>query len=68
MKFVGQFDGNKVLKPKLVVFTDGWIYYKSSLYFISSETKSWTESRRYCTERGADLIIINNRDEQVSKL
>ncbi|KAG1971031.1 CD209 antigen-like protein C [Pimephales promelas] len=43
---------------------DGWIYYKSSLYFISSETKSWTESRRYCTERGADLIIINNRDEQ----
>ncbi|XP_056124412.1 asialoglycoprotein receptor 1-like [Rhinichthys klamathensis goyatoka] len=42
---------------------DGWIYYKSSLYFLSSEKKSWTESRRYCTERGADLIIINNREE-----
>ncbi|XDV53800.1 hypothetical protein PO909_022220 [Leuciscus waleckii] len=43
---------------------DGWIYYKSNLYFFSSEKKSWTESRRYCTERGADLIIINNREEQ----
>ncbi|CAM4608253.1 unnamed protein product [Leuciscus chuanchicus] len=42
----------------------GWIYYKSSLYFISSEKKNWTESRRYCTERGADLITINNREEQ----
>ncbi|XP_056592028.1 C-type lectin domain family 4 member M-like [Triplophysa dalaica] len=43
---------------------DGWIYYKFSLYFISSEKKNWTESRRYCRERGADLIIINNKEEQ----
>ncbi|XP_051748227.1 C-type lectin domain family 4 member M-like [Ctenopharyngodon idella] len=43
---------------------DGWIYYQSSLYFISSEKRNWAESRRYCTERGADLIIINNRAEQ----
>ncbi|XP_051748228.1 CD209 antigen-like protein E [Ctenopharyngodon idella] len=54
----------KVLIVKLVVFTDGWIHYQSSLYFISSEEKNWTECRRYCTERGADLIIINNREEQ----
>ncbi|KAK9968256.1 hypothetical protein ABG768_002590 [Culter alburnus] len=44
--------------------TDGWLYYKFSFYFISYEKKSWTESRKYCTERGADLIIINNREEQ----
>uniref|UniRef100_A0A672KFL4 C-type lectin domain-containing protein n=1 Tax=Sinocyclocheilus grahami TaxID=75366 RepID=A0A672KFL4_SINGR len=60
-------DGKKVLIVELVVFTDGWINYQSSLYFISSERKSWAESRRYCTERGADLIIINNREEQVSE-
>ncbi|XP_048034452.1 asialoglycoprotein receptor 1-like [Megalobrama amblycephala] len=41
----------------------GWTFYQSSLYYISNETKNWTESRRYCTERGADLIIINNREE-----
>ncbi|XP_058628930.1 CD209 antigen-like protein C isoform X1 [Onychostoma macrolepis] len=42
----------------------GWKCHQSSLYFISSEKKSWTESRRYCTDRRADLIIINNREEQ----
>ncbi|XP_065146742.2 uncharacterized protein [Paramisgurnus dabryanus] len=49
------------------LLTDGWINYKFSLYFISSEKKSWSESRRYCRERGADLIIINNKEEQVSE-
>ncbi|XP_056103765.1 CD209 antigen-like protein E isoform X1 [Rhinichthys klamathensis goyatoka] len=44
--------------------SDGWTYYKSSFYYMPNETKSWNESRRYCTERGADLIIINNREEQ----
>uniref|UniRef100_A0A8C2BUQ6 C-type lectin domain-containing protein n=1 Tax=Cyprinus carpio TaxID=7962 RepID=A0A8C2BUQ6_CYPCA len=48
----------------LSVFIDGWTYYQSSLYFISSEMKSWNESRRYCRERAADLIIINNTEEQ----
>ncbi|KAA0703934.1 C-type lectin domain family 10 member A [Triplophysa tibetana] len=43
---------------------DGWIYYRSSIYFFSSEKKSWTESRSYCTQRGADLIIINKKEEQ----
>ncbi|XP_039533070.1 C-type lectin domain family 17, member A-like isoform X1 [Pimephales promelas] len=44
--------------------SDGWTYYKSSFYYMPNETKSWNESRRDCRERGADLIIINNREEQ----
>ncbi|XP_073685359.1 uncharacterized protein [Garra rufa] len=43
---------------------DRWFYYQSSCYHISSEKKSWNESRKYCTGRGADLIIINNKEEQ----
>uniref|UniRef100_A0A8C1I8Z2 C-type lectin domain-containing protein n=1 Tax=Cyprinus carpio TaxID=7962 RepID=A0A8C1I8Z2_CYPCA len=49
----------------LVEENEVWKCYKSSLYYLSSERKSWTESKRYCTERGTNLIIINNREEQV---
>uniref|UniRef100_A0A671L6F5 C-type lectin domain-containing protein n=1 Tax=Sinocyclocheilus anshuiensis TaxID=1608454 RepID=A0A671L6F5_9TELE len=34
------------------------------LYFISFEIKNWEESRTYCRNKGADLIIINNSEEQ----
>jgi len=51
----------------LVVLVDGWTNYQYSVYFISSEKKNWTESRRYCRDRGADLIIINSNEEQVSE-
>nr|XP_009303575.2 CD209 antigen-like protein C [Danio rerio] len=43
---------------------DGWFNYQSSFYFISSEKKNWSESTRNCRDRGADLIIINNKEEQ----
>ncbi|KAF5894271.1 C-type lectin domain family 4 member E-like isoform X1, partial [Clarias magur] len=42
----------------------GWTYSSSSVYIISSEKKSWTESRQNCRERGADLVIINSKEEQ----
>ncbi|KAF5897166.1 antigen like protein, partial [Clarias magur] len=38
--------------------------FNSSLYFMSNEKKKWTESREDCRKRGADLVIINNKEEQ----
>lgn len=46
----------------------GWIYFGSSLYFISTEKKQWTESRQDCKTNKADLAIIQTKEEQVRKL
>ncbi|XP_055769396.1 C-type lectin domain family 4 member E-like [Salvelinus fontinalis] len=43
---------------------EGWQKFESSWYFLSTETKTWKESREDCLERGANLVIINSSREQ----
>uniref|UniRef100_A0A8C8GVX7 C-type lectin domain-containing protein n=1 Tax=Oncorhynchus tshawytscha TaxID=74940 RepID=A0A8C8GVX7_ONCTS len=43
---------------------EGWQKFESSWYFLSTETKTWKESREDCLERGADLVIINRDKKQ----
>ncbi|XP_040892211.1 CD209 antigen-like protein E isoform X1 [Toxotes jaculatrix] len=43
---------------------NGWVYFRDSLYYISSTEKTWQESRNYCIQEGADLMIINSKEEQ----
>ncbi|XP_073770827.1 uncharacterized protein [Danio rerio] len=49
---------------KKIQIVDGWTYNQSSFYYKSSITMKLDESRRDCIARGADLIIINNSEEQ----
>uniref|UniRef100_A0A672QEP7 Si:ch73-343l4.8 n=1 Tax=Sinocyclocheilus grahami TaxID=75366 RepID=A0A672QEP7_SINGR len=36
----------------------------NGMLFISTELKSWSDSRQYCRDRGADLVIINTEEKQ----
>ncbi|MCJ8749252.1 hypothetical protein PDJAM_G00174170 [Pangasius djambal] len=42
----------------------GWISFGSRLYYMSTEGKTWSQSRQSCKDRGADLVIVNSREEQ----
>ncbi|CAI5692053.1 unnamed protein product [Oreochromis niloticus] len=43
---------------------DRWRRFGSSCYFKSTERKTWSDSRRDCQDKGADLVMINSKEEQ----
>ncbi|XP_030267388.1 CD209 antigen-like protein C isoform X1 [Sparus aurata] len=42
---------------------DGWKRFGYSCYFRSNEMRTWSDSRADCKNKGADLVVINNKDE-----
>ncbi|KAM9363198.1 C-type lectin domain family 17, member A-like [Symphorus nematophorus] len=42
----------------------GWRDISSRCYFLSTESKTWEDSRKYCQSQGADLVVINSEQEQ----
>nr|XP_005155331.2 C-type lectin domain family 4 member K-like [Danio rerio] len=55
---------NLLNQLKKILTGDGWTYNQSSFYYKSNISKTWIVSRSDCIARGADLIIINNQQEQ----
>ncbi|XP_037543076.1 CD209 antigen-like protein E [Nematolebias whitei] len=42
----------------------GWKMFSYSCYFFSSTSASWDQGREDCRTRGADLVVVNDADEQ----
>ncbi|XP_049441386.1 CD209 antigen-like [Epinephelus fuscoguttatus] len=42
----------------------GWRKFDISCYFVSTLTRNWTMSRNACIAEGADLVVIDSREEQ----
>ncbi|XP_030267391.1 CD209 antigen-like protein E isoform X3 [Sparus aurata] len=55
----------KQLKDKIkgMGCPDGWKRFGYSCYFRSNEMRTWSDSRADCKNKGADLVVINNKDE-----
>ncbi|XP_038842484.1 fibronectin-like isoform X2 [Salvelinus namaycush] len=52
------------LQKEIERLNKGWRKFGSSFYYLSTEKKTWENSRQDCLERGADLVIINSEEEQ----
>ncbi|XP_027880148.1 CD209 antigen-like protein E [Xiphophorus couchianus] len=42
----------------------GWRTFSCSCYFLSTSSGSWNKAREDCRNRGGDLVVINDDDEQ----
>ncbi|XP_070776325.1 asialoglycoprotein receptor 1-like [Enoplosus armatus] len=42
----------------------GWREINSRCYFLSTEQKTWEDSRKYCQRKDADLVVIDSEQEQ----
>ncbi|CAI5679846.1 unnamed protein product [Oreochromis niloticus] len=52
------------LQRQLQDYQQNWVSSSGSLYQVSSEQKSWEESKQNCLQKSAHLIIINSQEEQ----
>uniref|UniRef100_A0A667WYC5 C-type lectin domain-containing protein n=1 Tax=Myripristis murdjan TaxID=586833 RepID=A0A667WYC5_9TELE len=43
---------------------EGWNRSGCSCYYTSTESDTWWQSREKCRSKGADLVVINSKEEQ----
>ncbi|XP_077310057.1 C-type lectin domain family 12 member A-like [Lithobates pipiens] len=64
----------RVLREKIcgninecTVCPGGWLWHRENCYYFSfgGEYRTWKESRELCEEMGADLLVIEDREQEV---
>ncbi|XP_077310045.1 killer cell lectin-like receptor subfamily B member 1B allele B [Lithobates pipiens] len=53
-------------QAECTVCPNGWLWHRENCYYFSSdgEYRTWKESRELCEEMGADLLVIEDREQQ----
>uniref|UniRef100_A0A8C3HCI2 C-type lectin domain-containing protein n=1 Tax=Chrysemys picta bellii TaxID=8478 RepID=A0A8C3HCI2_CHRPI len=46
----------------------GWAWFQRTCYYFSESTKIWREAKQFCLDYGAQLVIINTKEEQPGTL
>ncbi|XP_038153364.1 CD209 antigen-like protein C [Cyprinodon tularosa] len=54
----------KLNRPRGKICPTGWSKFGCSCYFLSTKRGSWDEGRKDCITRGADMVVINDKEEQ----
>ena len=49
----------------LLLESDGFTFRGGRCYYISTEMKTWDQSRQWCRDRQSDLIVIKSKEKQV---
>ncbi|KAJ7985158.1 hypothetical protein DPEC_G00349180 [Dallia pectoralis] len=57
-------DQLQVKLNKLEMERNGPSRFGQSLYYLSTEKKSWSQGRQECRNMGLDLAIVNSQEEQ----
>nr|XP_015193377.1 PREDICTED: C-type lectin domain family 4 member F-like isoform X1 [Lepisosteus oculatus] len=56
---------NQPLQERLCQYCpQGWELFNSKCYYFSTDKLSWTDSRKSCKTQGANLLMIDSREEQ----
>uniref|UniRef100_A0A3P9MMB5 C-type lectin domain-containing protein n=1 Tax=Oryzias latipes TaxID=8090 RepID=A0A3P9MMB5_ORYLA len=53
----------EIFPPTARIQNEGWQSFNGHLYYLSTTTADWQTSRDDCLSKGADLLIINDNEE-----
>uniref|UniRef100_A0A8C8RHX9 C-type lectin domain-containing protein n=1 Tax=Pelusios castaneus TaxID=367368 RepID=A0A8C8RHX9_9SAUR len=42
----------------------GWKWFQNGCYYFSEATQNWLVARSWCLNKGAQLVIVNTKEEQ----
>ncbi|AWP13562.1 putative CD209 antigen-like protein E [Scophthalmus maximus] len=56
----------QTLSNRVKTCPDGWKRFECTCYLVSVETASWERGWQDCTSRGADLVIVDRAEEQLT--